>query len=272
MALERIDKVLAFLGVGTRKEVKKLCRAGLVTVNGELVKDSSEKLDPEVDELAVDGQVMKYRKYIYIMLHKPAGVISAREDFQHRTVTDILPDEYQIFEPSPVGRLDKDTEGLLILTNDGQFTHRVLSPKKHVDKVYYVEVNRSLTEGDFRKLEDGVVLEDGYETMPARVTMLTSSQQAETQEAQADNYKGLVPESPASPYCRQRFLLTIHEGKYHQVKRMAESVGSEVVYLKRIAMGNLYLDPDLLAGDSRELTESELQLVLQEDGEAFEQE
>ena len=247
MALERIDKIVASIGIGTRKEVKKLCRAGLITVNGVAVKDSSEKLDPEVDELAIDGQILKYRKHIYVMLHKPAGVISATEDYQHRTVFDILPEEYQAFEPFPVGRLDKDTEGLLILTNDGQFAHRILSPKKHVDKVYYVEVNRTLTEADFKRLEQGVTLEDGYVTMPAKVSVIMPSE--------------VIPEQPVSPYAKQRFLLTIQEGKFHQVKRMVEAVRSEVVYLKRIAMGSLSLDPELAPGDCRELTDQELEIL-----------
>jgi len=259
LALERIDKIVASLGIGTRKEVKKLCRAGLITVNGVPVKDSSEKLDPEVDELAVDGQVLKYRKYIYVMLHKPAGIISATEDYQHRTVIDILPEEYQVFEPFPVGRLDKDTEGLLILTNDGQFAHRILSPKKHVDKVYYVEVNRSLTEAAFQRLEQGVTLEDGYVTMPAKVAAMPNEMTTtKTTEVNA-NYVEVIPEQPISPYTKQRFLLTIQEGKFHQVKRMVEAVQSEVVYLKRIAMGSLSLDPQLAPGDCRELTDGELE-------------
>ncbi len=253
MAQERLDKILAFLGVGTRKEVKKLCRAGAVTVNGEPVLDSSDKIDPDIDQIEVDGQPLKYRKYIYVMLHKPAGVISAREDFQHKTVTDILPDEYQIFEPFPVGRLDKDTEGLLILTNDGQFSHRLLSPKKQIDKVYYVEAKNSLTEVQFQRLEQGVELEDGYHTMPAKVTMLDQMD---------EHARAVVPDAPIEQTCKQRFLLTIHEGKYHQVKRMLEAVDNEVVYLKRIAMGNLFLDPGLAPGNSRELTEEELESIL----------
>ncbi|OEF96728.1 pseudouridine synthase [Desulfuribacillus alkaliarsenatis] len=256
MAQERIDKILAFLGVGTRKEVKKICRSGAVTVNGVPVKDSSEKIDPETDELVFDGQVLHYRKHIYVMLNKPAGVISATEDYLHKTVTDILPEEYQVFEPFPVGRLDKDTEGLLILTNDGQFSHQLLSPKKHVDKMYYVEVNRSLTEGKILELEQGVTLEDGYHTMPAKVQMLVGEEVAE--QIIPQGLQAVIPEQPVSPYCKQRFLLTIQEGKFHQIKRMAEAVGSEVVYLKRLSMGNIILDSKLSLGDCRELTEEEI--------------
>lgn len=264
MSLERLDKILAFLGVGTRKDVKKLCRSGLVTVNGVPVKDSSEKVNPEVDEIAFDGNILKYRKFIYVMVNKPAGVVSATEDHQHRTVIDILPEEYQVFEPFPVGRLDKDTEGLLVITNDGQFSHKVLSPKKDVDKVYYVELNRSLTEAKIKELETGVTLEDGYQTMPASVAALVPNQR-DTIPANLEFLRSVLPEKEVSPYCQQRLLITIREGKYHQIKRMAEAVGSEVVYLKRLAMGRLALDPTLQLGDCRELHIEELKLILEKE-------
>ncbi|WP_141709284.1 pseudouridine synthase [Desulfuribacillus stibiiarsenatis] len=253
MGLERIDKILTHLGVGTRKEVKKLCRLGNITVDGEMVRDSSEKVDPENVEIAVDGQVLEYKKYIYVMLHKPAGVVSATEDRQHTTVIDLLPEGFQVFEPFPVGRLDKDTEGLMILTNDGQFSHRVLSPKKQINKMYYVEVNRNIKDADFKRIEEGIALEDGYVTMPAVVSTI---------ESLAPDKKANIPETFHSAYANQRFMLTIQEGKYHQVKRMVEAAGSEVVYLKRISVGNLVLDSQLAPGDCRELTEDEMEGIL----------
>ncbi|CDF59469.1 pseudouridine synthase [Thermobrachium celere] len=236
MAKERLDKVLANMGYGTRKEVKALCKKGLVLVNGDIVKDSSVHVDPENDTIEVDGEVLKYKKYIYVMLNKPQGVISATEDDFDETVVDILPDEFKIFKPSPVGRLDKDTEGLLILTNDGELNHLLLSPRRHVPKKYYAKVKGVVTQEDVEKFKEGVVLDDGYKTMPAELTILKSDEISEIE-------------------------LVIYEGKYHQVKRMFEAVGKKVVYLKRIEMGPLKLDDSLELGECRELTDDEVQLL-----------
>ncbi|MCX7694894.1 MAG: rRNA pseudouridine synthase [Caloramator sp.] len=236
MSKERLDKVLANMGYGTRKEVKSLVRSGVVVVNGNVVKDFSMHVEPEKDIIEVDGEVLEYKKYIYVMLNKPQGVISATEDDYDETVVDILPDEFRIFMPSPVGRLDKDTEGLLILTNDGELNHLLLSPKRHVPKKYYAKVQGVVTEDDVEKFKKGVVLDDGYKTMPAELTILKSDEISEIE-------------------------LVIYEGKYHQVKRMFEAVGKKVIYLKRIEMGPLKLDEDLSLGESRELTQEEIELL-----------
>ncbi|MFD2671836.1 pseudouridine synthase [Marinicrinis sediminis] len=232
----RLDKMLVHLGVGSRSEIKKLVKQTLVTVNDETVKDSGMKIDLEKDIVRVDGEQMHYRAFIYIMLNKPRGVISATEDARERTVLELLPDSLRTFQPFPVGRLDKDTVGLLLLTNDGKLAHELLSPRKHVDKTYYVEASGRLSEADLSKLEQGVTLDDGYVTMPAQAVRVASSGEAD----------------------QTCFQLTIQEGKFHQVKRMVQAVGSEVTYLKRIRMGPLVLDHTLTEGDWRELTEDEV--------------
>ena len=233
--MERLDKVLSNLGYGTRKELKKICRSGLVEVNGEIAKDSGMQVDPEKDKIIINGEEIFYRKFIYLMMNKPEGVVSATYDNRDETVVDLLEIDHQVFEPFPVGRLDKDTEGLLVLTNDGQLSHRVLSPKKHVPKTYYAKIDGVVTEKDIDAFEKGVTLDDGYETMPSQLKILKSGEESEIE-------------------------LTIHEGKFHQVKRMFESVGKKVVYLKRLSMGKLKLDESLALGEYRELTEEEIKL------------
>lgn len=236
MAKERLDKVLANMGYGSRKDVRKIVKAGEVTVNGIVAKDFSMHVDPENDVIEVDGEVLEYKKYIYVMLNKPQGVISATEDDYDETVVDILPDEYKIFRPAPVGRLDKDTEGLLILTNDGELNHLLLSPKRHVPKRYYAKIDGIVTQDDVEKFKEGVVLDDGYKTMPGELFILKSDEISEIE-------------------------LVIYEGKFHQVKRMFEAVGKKVIYLKRIEMGPLKLDESLELGESRELTKEEVELL-----------
>lgn len=229
----RIDKILSNVGYGSRAEIKKYCKYGIIFVNGQVVNNPGLQVDPENDEIIFDGEKVNYREFVYIMLNKPGGYISATYDKFDPIVLDLIDSSYLVFEPFPVGRLDKDTEGLLVLTNDGQLSHRVLSPKKHVPKTYYAKVEGIVTNDDILEFENGVVLDDGYKTMPSQLKILKSDEISEIE-------------------------LTIHEGKFHQVKRMFESVGKKVVYLKRLSMGNLKLDESLALGEYRELTIDEI--------------
>lgn len=232
----RLDKLLANMGYGTRKEVKQLLKQKAVTVEGEVVKDASMHVDPNLQDVSVFGERVEYIEFIYLMMNKPPGVISATEDFVDKTVIDLLDPFAQHFKPFPVGRLDKDTEGLLLITNDGQLAHNLLSPKKHVPKTYYAKIDGIVTQADIEAFEKGVELDDGYVTKPGHLVILTSDVKSEIE-------------------------LTIQEGKFHQVKRMFESVGKKVTYLKRLSMGSLKLDEQLKLGDYRELTEEELHLL-----------
>jgi 16S rRNA pseudouridine516 synthase len=233
----RIDKMLANLGFGSRKEVKQLLKTGAVIINDYIVKDSKHQVDPEKDVVTLNGETIEYKEYIYLMMNKPQGVISATEDPNDETVIDLLEVGDRVFEPFPVGRLDKDTEGLLLITNDGQLAHRLLSPKKHVPKMYYALIDGMVTEEDVQAFKNGVTLDDGYVTKPGDLTILKSGERSEIE-------------------------LTITEGKFHQVKRMFQAVGKRVVYLKRITMGPLILDEDLELGEYRELTEEEIEHLL----------
>ncbi len=236
MKTMRLDKVLAHLGYGSRKEIKKMVKDRIIYVNGALVKDASQHVQPDIDIITVKGEPIDYKEFIYLMLNKPAGVISATEDQDAETVIDLLEHKYQSFHPFPVGRLDKDTEGLLIITNDGKLSHSLLSPKKHVPKTYYARVAGKVTAEDIKIFSEGVVLEDGYTTLPSHLKIL-----------QSDNISEIE--------------LTIYEGKYHQVKRMFLAVGKEVLYLKRIKMGKLELDPNLPLGQYRSLEPQELEIL-----------
>ncbi len=229
----RLDKMLSNMGVGTRKEVKAILKKKLVTVNENIVKDGSTHIDPVKDEVKVDGEVITYQKHIYLMLHKPDGVLSATRDLNMKTVIDLIEPAYQHYEIFPVGRLDKDTEGLLLLTNDGDLAHQLLSPKKNVEKTYYAHIEGKVTSEDEEQFKVGVDIGEGYITKPASLTILKSGSISEIE-------------------------LTITEGKFHQVKRMFEAVGKKVVYLKRIRMGELILDPTLQKGAYRPLTKEEL--------------
>lgn len=233
---QRVDKVLSNLGYGSRAELKKFCKQGLVFVNGKAVSNPGLQVDTDIDEIVFNGEKINYREFIYLMMNKPDGYISATFDKHDSIVLDLIDDEYLVFEPFPVGRLDKDTEGLLVLTNDGQLAHRVLSPKKHVPKTYYAKIDGKVTEEDIEAFKQGVTLDDGYETMPSELVILKSDDISEIE-------------------------LTIHEGKFHQVKRMFESVGKTVVYLKRLSMGALKLDETLELGEYRELTDEEVKLI-----------
>ena len=232
----RIDKLLSNVGCGSRAELKKYCKQGLIKVNGKPVANPGFQVDPDNDKIVFDGEIVKYREFVYIMLNKPDGHISATYDKHDPIVLDLIDSSYMVFEPFPVGRLDKDTEGLLVLTNDGQLAHRVLSPKKHVPKTYYAKIEGIVTEDDILAFEKGVILDDGYETMPSQLKILKSDDISEIE-------------------------LTIHEGKFHQVKRMFESVDKKVIYLKRLSMGQLKLDDKLALGEYRELTEEEIKLM-----------
>ncbi|NMM55033.1 pseudouridine synthase [Paenibacillus aquistagni] len=234
----RVDKLLSHMGCGTRSEIKKWTKAGLIQVNGAVIKDSGKQVHPEQDEIRLDGELIRYREFIYVMLNKPPGVVSATEDRHDPTVVELLADELQAFEPFPVGRLDKDTEGLLLLSNDGKLAHELLAPKKHVPKTYYAKVQGRVDDADIRAFEAGVTLDDGYVTKPAHLTITSVEEGA------------LLTTS--------HIELTISEGKFHQVKRMFEAVGKKVTYLKRLSMGALVLDEALSLGEWRELTDEEL--------------
>ncbi|RLQ97881.1 pseudouridine synthase [Falsibacillus albus] len=232
----RIDKLLANVGYGSRKEVKKLLKSGHIKLNDEVVKDPKTHVDPDEDTVSVNGEQVVYKEFIYLMMNKPPGVISATEDQHDETVIDLLEIEDSVRNPFPVGRLDKDTEGLLLITNDGQLSHQLLSPKKHVPKTYFAVIDQEVTDEDVKAFANGVVLDDGYETKPGDLKILKS---------------GL----------RSDIELTIMEGKFHQVKRMFEAVGKNVIYLKRLSMGPLELDETLELGEYRELTEEEIDLL-----------
>ena len=232
----RLDKLLANMGYGSRKEVKALLKQKAVTVDGTVVKDSAMHVDPVAQNVSVYGDRVEFVEFIYLMMNKPPGVISATEDRHDQTVIDLLEAEDRHFEPFPVGRLDKDTEGLLLITNDGQLAHNLLSPKKHVPKWYYAKIDGVVTEEDIEAFKQGVTLDDGYHTKPGELKILASGEQSEIE-------------------------LMIQEGKFHQVKRMFEAVGKKVMYLKRLSMGSLKLDETLALGEYRELTDEELEAL-----------
>lgn len=234
----RIDKLLAHMGYGTRSEIKRHIKAGKVTLDGKAVKDSGIIVDNGAQTVAFEGEQVIYKSVVYLMLNKPQGVISATEDGRERTVIDLLEPEDNRLGPFPVGRLDKDTVGLLLLTNDGALAHELLSPRKHVDKTYEAMVLGDVGESDAVLFRNGVELDDGYLTLPADLEVLECFER---------------PEGVCS-----HIRLTIREGKFHQVKRMFEAVGKRVLTLKRISMGSLKLDESLEEGQYRELTEEEL--------------
>lgn len=229
----RLDKFLTELGIGTRSEVKKILKTGQVTVNGTPVKKPEEKIDETKDLIAYQGKVLAYEQFEYYMFHKPAGCVTAVSDAQHKTVMDYMKDLTRK-DLNPVGRLDIDTEGLLLITNDGMMSHELLSPSKHVPKTYYAKVEGIVTEEDVNLFAQGVDIGEKKPTKPADLKILVSNAISEIE-------------------------LTISEGKFHQVKRMFEAVDKKVVYLKRISMGNLVLDENLKPGEYRTLTEAEIE-------------
>ena len=237
----RLDKYLADMGIGTRQEVKRYIRQGRVSIDGIPAKSPETKIEEKARKITFDGREVDYADYEYYMLNKPSGVVSATEDARCTTVVDLIRDKKRK-DLFPVGRLDKDTEGLLLITNDGQLSHRLLSPKKHVDKTYYAKVDGKVTKEDAKAFREGVNIgtEEKEEwTRPGVLDILKSEEVSEIR-------------------------LTIQEGKYHQVKRMFQAVGKEVLYLKRESMGCLKLDETLKPGEYRPLTKKELENVADE--------
>lgn len=232
----RLDKFLADAGVGTRSEIKKLVRGGKIVVNNETARKPEQKVEPQTDRIFAEGKEISYEKFIYYLFHKPAGCVTAKQDKKDKTVMDFFPEDLKK-KLAPVGRLDKDTEGLLLLTNDGSLTHRLLSPAYHVEKTYFAKLDTAVPEKAAELFSQGVDIGDEKLTLPAKLHIL-SENEAE---------------------------LTISEGRFHQVKRMFHAVGCNVIYLKRLSMGNLKLG-DLKKGEYRKLTAEEL-LVLQESAE-----
>ena len=229
----RLDKYLAEMGAGTRKEVRKMIRDGRVSINGQKENDPGRKV-MEGEEVRADGAPVVYEKYVYYMLHKPAGVISATEDAREQTVLDLI-DEKKRKGLFPVGRLDRDTEGLLLITNDGELAHRLLSPKRHVDKVYFARLDGPVGEEEKKLFAQGLKVDDTLTAQPAELEILDG---------------------------KNEVRVTVREGKYHQVKRMFQAVGREVLYLKRLSMGPLVLDEQLPAGAYRRLTGEEESAII----------
>ena len=237
----RLDKYLCETGFGTRSQVKDLLKKGQVMVNGEVVKKPELKINETTDQILCQGKKASYQKNIYLMLHKPAGVVSATEDNREKTVLDLVRLEDRKNGLFPVGRLDKDTEGLLLLTDDGELAHRLLSPKKHVDKTYYAKIDGQVTEEHVKQFREGLDIGDEKKTLPAVLTILLSGPVSEIE-------------------------VTIHEGRFHQIKRMFEAVGCKVTYLKRLSMGSLVLDETLPPEEYRPLTEAELEGLTKQRG------
>lgn len=228
----RLDKYLGEMGLGTRSRLKEAAKKGRIQVNGDVEKKTDRKINPETDSVSFDGRLISYAAMEYYMLNKPAGVVSARSDNLHETVLDLLADRKRD-DLFPVGRLDIDTEGLLLITNDGDLAHRLLSPKRHVDKVYFARIEGVLPGEAQEQMKQGMTLEDGTHTRPAHLEIQTMQEHG------------------------AEILLTIHEGKFHQVKRMFEALDCQVVYLKRMSMGPLVLDEALKPGEYRPLSEEE---------------
>jgi len=236
MALKRLDKLLADMGIASRSELKQIIKSGRVSVNGSVVTVPEAKFDSESCLMCLDGKALNVQKFHYYMMDKPAGVLSVTEDRKQQTVLDLLPDEQRRMGLFPVGRLDKDTSGLLLLTNDGDFAHRVISPKSGVEKLYLAHVEGEPDHDDVIAFENGLVLKDGTRCLPAKLQLLGEG----------------------------RCLVTVMEGKYHQVKRMLASRGKPVVALRRLAVGELHLEEELGPGGFRELDERDLCKVLKD--------
>lgn len=228
----RLDKFLSITGSSSRSESAKAARAGRITVNGVAIKNTSFSVDPEQDVICLDGMTVIYRKYTYVMLNKPEGYVSATEDGRDPTVIELLPEQLQKLSLFPCGRLDKNTLGLMLLTDNGELAHRMLSPKRHVEKKYRFECRSPVSDEDRNKIEDGIRLADGYITKPAELDLFE------------DRTSGVI---------------TLHEGKYHQIKRMFGAVNdNRIVYLERISFGPLVLDKSLSRGEWRYLTSEEI--------------
>lgn len=236
MAKARLDRLLANRGTGTRSQVKEIIKAGRVSINGEVVISADTKADEDSDIIAVDGKVLSNEKYVYIMLNKPQGVVSATEDKRDKTVIELLDEKYRAYKPFPAGRLDKDTTGLVILTNDGAFAHNSLSPRKHIEKRYIAHVTGNVNETTVESFKRGIELKD-FTTKPS----------------------ALIIKERRNDYTVTEVVIS--EGKFHQIKRMFEAVGCMVIYLKRTAFGEIELDSNLREGEYRPLRGSELEYV-----------
>lgn len=256
--LMRLDKYLVEMNKGSRTQIKDAAKKGRIQVNGVPEKKTERKIDPEADEVTFDGQPVRYLAMEYIMLYKPQGVISATEDKRHKTVIDLLSGENRS-DLFPVGRLDIDTEGLLLLTNDGDLTHRLLAPGKHVDKVYFARIEGELPGNAVEQMAEGLTLTDGTLVMPAKLEILKQWPAGGHRIAEADSADGVRAMDGEAETAGAEILLTIQEGKFHQVKRMFEALGCHVVFLKRLSMGSLKLDPELKPGEYRSLTKEELE-------------
>jgi len=232
----RLDKLLAHTGYGTRKDVKEILRKKRVSVDGKIMTKGNVQVYPKEQIIMVDEKKIHYEKYAYLLLHKPKGYVSATVDNRDKTVIDLVPNQYEHYDLAPVGRLDKDTEGLMLLTNDGMLNHILTSPKNEIYKTYYAEVDRRVTEEHINQFKAGIVLDDGYQTKPAELQIVKTDSVSEIK-------------------------LSICEGKFHQVKRMFQAIGMEVVYLKRLTIGKLLLDEELLLGSIRSLNKDELAYV-----------
>lgn len=231
----RLDKFLANAGVGTRSEVKQYVKKGLIQVNGTTVKKADLNISESEDEILYQNKKITLQTHFYYMMNKPQGVISATEDNFQKTVLDLLGHDKRS-DLFPVGRLDKDTEGLLLITNDGDLAHRLLAPKKHVSKIYYARIQGRVTEEDVAAFREGLDIDEDFKALPANLKILKSDEESEIE-------------------------VEIFEGKFHQVKRMFQAVGKKVVFLKRLSMGKLVLDPTLTVGEYRALTSKELDML-----------
>ena len=236
MIMERLDKIIASQGKFSRSEVKKLVKSGRITIDGKLPKSSDIKLSPDECDIRIDGESLNYKKHIYIMLNKPQGVISASNDREQQTVIDLVPKELFREGLFPAGRLDGDTTGFVLITDDGDFAHRILSPKNHIMKTYHATLRDELTEDDIIRFKEGLTLGDGTECLEAHVRVLESGDINLAE-------------------------IKICEGKYHQVKRMFASIGNKVLELRRVKMGGLDLDESLREGECREITDKELKMI-----------
>lgn len=234
----RVDKFLSNMGCGSRKDIKHFVKIGAVSINGKPCKDAGQNVNENSDTVTLYGEPVVYKEFAYLMMNKPQGVISATEDFRGATVaTELVGDDFNFYDLSPAGRLDIDTEGFLLLTNDGKFIHDIITPSRHVDKVYYCEADGVIADSDFVAFEEGLTLADGFKCMPAKLELI-------------ENLDG-----------RCRAKVTICEGKFHQVKRMFLARGKAITYLKRISIGGVVLDETLEPGEYRELTEEELNIL-----------
>ena len=242
----RIDKYLADMGTGSRSDVKAFIRKGMVKINGPAARTGKEKVDTDCDIVLMNDEPVEYVQYEYYLINKPAGVISATEDRNTPTVVDMIKEAKK--DVFPVGRLDKDTEGLLLITNDGLLAHNLLATKKHVDKKYYVETDGPLNEDNVRQVSQGLKVDEDFTALPAFLEIIESG----------NDYS--------------KCYITLHEGKFHQIKRMFEAVDKKVVYLKRLSMGSLRLDETLALGEYRELTEGEVQALKEAKGHTNDEE